>query len=190
METLTIEFILGCWIIFGIVWLVASFATKRTIERQGFQWRLFEVGIAVVVFVLLKSGTAFSAFMGTTVWTQTLTIRLIADAITFSGLLVTLWARATLGGNWSSEVAFKENHELIERGPYRFVRHPIYSGLLLMFLGTALMFDRIGGFVVITIIVIGFWYKARQEEKLLTRHFAEAYPEYRARVKALIPFLF
>ena len=72
---------------------------------------------------------------GPLLWPHNLTTGVIADVVTFLGLLLTLWARVVLGGNWSSGVAFKEQHELIERGPYAYVRHPIYSGVLLMFLG-------------------------------------------------------
>lgn len=76
---------------------------------------------------------------GAILWHWTPTVGLVADAIKGIGLVVTLWARLILGGNWSATVEFKERHELIERGPYRVVRHPIYSGVLLMVLGTAIL---------------------------------------------------
>jgi protein-S-isoprenylcysteine O-methyltransferase Ste14 len=94
-----------------------------------------------------------------------------------------------LGGNWSGRVTFKENHELIQRGPYRFVRHPIYSGLLLMVLGTAVVLNRAGPFLGFVIYFAALGVKLRQEEALMTRHFPETYPPYKARTKALIPFI-
>jgi protein-S-isoprenylcysteine O-methyltransferase Ste14 len=94
-----------------------------------------------------------------------------------------------LGRNWSSAVLFRKDHELIEEGPYRFVRHPIYTSLLLMCLGSALARAQISSALGLIFLFIGFSIKLRQEEILLTRHFPAAYPSYRTRVKALIPFI-
>jgi protein-S-isoprenylcysteine O-methyltransferase Ste14 len=105
------------------------------------------------------------------------------------GLLVTLWARWTLGGNWSSAVTFKQGHELIRTGPYRLVRHPIYTGLLVMALGTALDFGQLRCWLAVPVMAVAFWIKLKQEEKLLLRHFPEEYPIYKRQVKALVPFV-
>ncbi len=93
-------------------------------------------------------------------------------------------------GCWGVVIGFwmKEDHELIERGPYRVVRHPIYSGLLLLILGTAFLVGQMGGFVALVICFCGFWVKLRQEEALLTKHLP-GYSEYRRRTKALVPFV-
>jgi protein-S-isoprenylcysteine O-methyltransferase Ste14 len=114
-------------------------------------------------------------------------IGVLADLLTVAGLAVTLWARAALGSNWSATITFKEGHELIQRGPYAYVRHPIYSGLLLMGLGTAVASGQFGSFVLLGVWFLFFAIKAHFEEQLMTRHFPEAYPEYRRRAKALIP---
>jgi protein-S-isoprenylcysteine O-methyltransferase len=106
-----------------------------------------------------------------------------------SGLFVTLWARRTLAGNWSSDVTFKQGHELVRTGPYRFVRHPIYTGLLIMSLGTAIENGRLHCWLSIILTGIGFWIKLTQEERLLLRHFPDQYPAYRQQVKALVPFV-
>jgi protein-S-isoprenylcysteine O-methyltransferase Ste14 len=110
--------------------------------------------------------------------------------VTVLGLLLAIWARVVLGGNWSGTVTFKENHELIVRGPYALVRHPIYTALLLMFLGTALAIGTAGGFVGLALFFLSFWIKLRQEEALMTEHFGDQYRDYKKRVKALIPFVF
>jgi protein-S-isoprenylcysteine O-methyltransferase Ste14 len=116
--------------------------------------------------------------------------RHLPDATTIIGLLIALWARRELGPNWSSSVVFKEQHELIERGPYRFVRHPIYSGVLLMLLGTMVVWGRLVGVVALLVIIAGLSVKASLEERLLARHFPEAYARYRRRVRAaVIPFV-
>ncbi|SPE60693.1 Isoprenylcysteine carboxyl methyltransferase (fragment) [Verrucomicrobia bacterium] len=105
------------------------------------------------------------------------------------GLIVTLWARWTLGGNWSSSVTFKQGHELIRTGPYRLVRHPIYTGLLVMALGTALDFGQFRCWLALPLMTTAFWVKLKQEEKLLLRHFPREYPLYKRQVKALVPFV-
>lgn len=105
------------------------------------------------------------------------------------GLGVAIWARRTLAGNWSSDVTFKQGHELIESGPYRFVRHPIYTGLILMLLGTAMAKGRVQSWLGLLCQCIGFWIKLRQEEKVMLQHFPNEYPSYRKRVKALVPFI-
>jgi len=109
--------------------------------------------------------------------------------ICICGLVFTLWARYTLAGNWSSDVTFKREHELIRTGPYRFVRHPIYTGLLVMFAGTTLHIGQLRCLLGLLLVAIGFWIKLGQEERLLARHFPEAYPVYKRDVKALIPFV-
>ena len=105
------------------------------------------------------------------------------------GLLVAIWARRTLAGNWSSDVTFKQGHELVKAGPYRFVRHPIYTGLLLMCLGSALDIGRLRGWLGLVLVFVGFWIKLKQEETLMLQHFPDDYPAYRKQVKALVPFV-
>jgi protein-S-isoprenylcysteine O-methyltransferase len=104
-------------------------------------------------------------------------------------LLVTIWSRRTLGGNWSSEVAFKQGHELVKTGPYRYARHPICTGLLLMCLGTAVAVGQFHSWLGLLILCVGFWIKLMQEESLLLQHFPTEYPVYRKQVKALVPFV-
>jgi len=95
----------------------------------------------------------------------------------------------TLGGNWSSEVALKQGHELVKTGPYRFVRHPIYTGLLLMCLGTAIVPGQLRSWLGFLLLCAGFWIKLKQEETLMLQHFPDEYPVYRRQVKVLIPFI-
>lgn len=181
-------FLLICWAIFIIVWAIAAFGTKRTIERDSWWWRLILVAIVAGVFLLRRSGL-FSFLTGAALWQQTLLPDILGAAVTLVGLIGALWARASLGGNWSSDVVIKENHELIERGPYHWVRHPIYSSMLLMAIGGAIWYGRAMGFVTLILVLFALWYKSQQEERLLTKHFPEEYPSYKARVKALIPFV-
>ena len=173
-----------CWAIFVAVWAVSALFVKRTVERSLGWARL--AGLAGIIAVYYLVAHQFPG-LRQPLWSPTASIGVIADLLTVTGLAVALWARAALGRNWSGSIAFKEDHEFIQRGPYAYVRHPIYSGLILMGLGTAVEADRLRSFLLLGVVIIGLAIKAHFEEQLMTRHFPEAYPQYRRRVKALIP---
>lgn len=181
-------FILLCWLIFMVVWAIMAFGTKRTLARGGWGWCLAILAV-VAAFILLRRSEFFGWIEAARLWNQTLLSGLVADVITLIGLGNLLWARVTLGGNWSSDVVIKENQELIERGPYQWMRHPIYSSLLVMVMGMAIWSGHLIGFAIFAAVLLGLWFKLRQEEQLLTKYFPEEYPRYKARVKALIPFV-
>lgn len=110
-------------------------------------------------------------------------------ALCLLGLITAVWARYLLGRNWSVSVQQKENHDLIQTGAYKFVRHPIYTGLLLMFLGNAFIVSRWRGLLAVSIVLISFLFKLKKEEKWLTDLFGSKYIEYRQKTKSLIPWL-
>ena len=176
-----------CWVVVAAFWIVSAFWAKRTKERQALRGRLLCLGLTVLVAVLLIVGIR-RLELNRVVLPPTVAMGILADLIVLLGLWIAIWARATLGGNWSSRVALKEGHELIQRGPYRLIRHPIYSGLLLMVLGTAILAGRVSDFFALLICLGVFWAKARQEELLLTKHLP-GYSEYMVRTKALVPFI-
>jgi protein-S-isoprenylcysteine O-methyltransferase Ste14 len=94
-----------------------------------------------------------------------------------------------LAGNWSSDVTLKRDHELIVTGPYAFVRHPIYTGILLGFVGTALAVGEWRAVLAVALAGVAFWRKLGIEEAVMRRQFGETYARYVARVPALIPFV-
>src|SRR5262245_36403873 len=177
-----------CWMTFYAVWMIAALFTKRTAERSTWWngWWMW-APVAALMF-LMRHAILFAA--SARLWQVTPLLGIVADAVTVIGLLLTLWARRTLGTNWSATVVFKERHELIEGGPYRFVRHPIYSGVLLMLFGTILMWGRLTGVIAFVVVIGGLSVKASLEERLLMRHFPESYARYRRRVRAaVVPFV-
>ncbi len=181
----------ACWVIFLVYWLVSAQSVKQTAGGQGWRrwaWRI-PIIVAAAVFLLLDRIGVVARFAGERLWPTTPPIGITGDALVVIGLAIAVWARRTLGGNWSSEVVIRREHELIEGGPYSYARHPVYSGMLLMLLGAAVLLARPAAFIAFVIFLLGFWFKAMQEERLLTSHFPQAYPRYRARVKALIPFV-
>ena len=105
------------------------------------------------------------------------------------GLAFSVWARIALGGNWSGSVTLKQHHDIIRTGPYRFIRHPIYTGLVVAFLGSALARGEWRGLVAVAIVVAALWRKWRLEERWLEEFFGPAYADYRRATWALIPFL-
>jgi protein-S-isoprenylcysteine O-methyltransferase Ste14 len=104
-------------------------------------------------------------------------------------LIIAFWSRILLGKNWSVSVQRKKHHELIKKGPYSLVRHPIYTGLLLMFLGNTIIESTWRGLIGFLILFVSFWFKLRKEEKWLTGIFGNDYLQYMTTTKALIPWI-
>src|ERR1044071_5724663 len=177
MTTVASHIITTCWIIFLVVWLIAAFRTKRTVEKQSLFSALahrIPVGLGWWMLISLRMPPP----LHWQVLHRLAPLAFLAAAICVYGLFFTLWARRTLAGNWSSDVTFKRDHELIRTGPYRLVRHPIYTGLLVMCLGTVILIGQFRGAVSLALVSIGFWIKLSQEERLLVRHFPDTYPAY------------
>jgi protein-S-isoprenylcysteine O-methyltransferase Ste14 len=114
----------------------------------------------------------------------------VGAALTLAGLLFSAWARVHLGGNWSGIVTVKEDHELVRSGPYGIVRHPIYSGLLLAVVGSALARGEWRGVVAVVIVFWAFRRKMQTEERWMRERFGNGYQAYSERVPALVPFIF
>jgi protein-S-isoprenylcysteine O-methyltransferase Ste14 len=168
------------WAVFWIGWLAAAFTAKRSTNRRGF---LGPRGIAAIGVVLLVRGVG-----GHSLQIHSTVIAVIGTVLFVLGLALAIWARLILGRNWGMPMTQRAEPELVTAGPYRLVRHPIYSGILLGMLGTALAISLIG--LGITLILgIFFVYSATVEERNLTATFPSAYPAYRARTKMIIPFL-
>jgi len=188
MNTITTRIIIACWFIFIIVWVLAAFRTKPIVEKQSAASMLahrLPIGLGWWTLAIPK----WSGPMTWQLIPHTPLFEVLGAAICGYGLAFTLWARYTLAGNWSSDVTFKKDHQLIRSGPYRLVRHPIYTGLLVMCLGTAIHLGQLRGVLSLLLFTLGFWIKLSQEERLLLRHFPDDYPIYRREVKALIPFV-
>ena len=181
-------FIIGCWVVFGLYWAAAAVSTKRTVERQDWKSRTGYVALLTVAFLLLFRLVPIYP-LTIRVLPPSLTVDIAAAVLCLAGLALAIWARRTLGRNWSGLVTLKRDHELVTQGPYRYVRHPIYSAILLMFLASALATGRIDGFVGLVLCFASFWVKLRQEEALMMRHFPDQYPAYRESVRALVPFV-
>ncbi len=138
-------------------------------------------------FILLLAGWA--PWFGLIVLRRTAVSDSAGVAICALGLLVAIWSRKALGAEWSQDVELKQGHKLVEGGPYKLMRHPIYTGHILLALGTAIASGSWIGFAGLASLTIGLWTKLNQEEALLLRFFPGEYPAYKSRVKALIPYV-
>jgi protein-S-isoprenylcysteine O-methyltransferase Ste14 len=167
------------WIVFGIYWIVSAFGAKSG-SRAG---RLRPPGLIVIIaFVLLR------IFGAKNLAVHSVILEVVGTILLVAGLGLAVWARIYLGRNWGMPMTQKDEPELVTSGPYHSIRHPIYSGLLLGILGTALA-TNIYWFIAFGVLGAYFVYSATVEERLLTASFPTTYPRYRETTKMLIPFV-
>lgn len=186
-----ISLAMGCaWGAVGVVWLIGAVSTKRTVRRQPGGARIFHLLLAALGFALLASKGLRAGWLGMRVLPDTHVVAIIGLVLTITGCLFAIWARVTLGTNWSGAATVKAGHQLIAAGPYALARHPIYTGLLTAALGTAVVVGEARCAVGLLLIVLALVVKMSQEERLMLQTFPDAYPAYRQRVKALIPGVF
>ena len=144
----------------------------------------------VMVIVLLSTTRIPLPWLYRQLWPSGIWSFCIGAAVTVAGLLFAVWARQHLASNWSSSVTIKQDHELITTGPYAVVRHPIYTGILTGFLGTAIALSQVRGVIGFVVIFIVFWAKLRKEEEWMRSQFGETYATYARETAALVPYLF
>jgi len=168
------------WIVFWIYWLALAFSAKQSASgRRPFPLTgLSAIGVVLLVRVLGTGGVAVhSPVLGA-----------VGAVVFVCGLALAIWARMYLGSNWGMPMTQRAEPELVISGPYRLVRHPIYSGLLLAMLGTALATSLVG-LVIVVALGAYFYFSGLVEEKNLTATFPTAYPAYRSTTKMIIPFI-
>src|SRR5205814_4432925 len=134
--------------------------------------------LLVIAYLLLVNGYRSPYPLNLRVIPHSEAIAWVGVTLCVAGLAFALWARATLGRNWSGAVTLKEGHELIERGPYRLVRHPIYTGLIAMFLGTVMVLGHAAGIAGLVLVFVSFWIKLREEERIMLKQFPDQYAAY------------
>jgi protein-S-isoprenylcysteine O-methyltransferase Ste14 len=177
----------GIWILFAVVWLISAFNRKQTKQRESPGQRLTYVLPIVFAWLILKGFQVPRGLLRARFLPDTPTIAWIGVVLAAMGIAFAFWARFHLGSNWSGVVTLKENHELIRTGPYRTVRHPIYSGILLGLLGTAVAMGEIRALVALAIIWVSFYIKARREESLLAREFGPNFAVHRQHTGMFFP---
>jgi protein-S-isoprenylcysteine O-methyltransferase Ste14 len=181
----------GAWLIWLIYWGISALNVKSAVRVESGLSRFGKYVLPLIIAVLLLQN--YPVYRGTFLAERFVPAQLwvvwLGFALTIAGLAFACWARVILGRNWSGVVQLKQDHELIVRGPYSVVRHPIYTGLLLAFFGTAVGIGEWRGLIATAIVGVSFWRKLRLEEHWLTELFGEQYRAYMQRVKALIPWV-
>ena len=181
------QWVNALWFLFGLYWLVSAFKLKKTKQRETWRQRLRYVLPLLVAFSLLSRRWAHYGWLGARFVSESDAIAWIGVLLTAAGVAIAIWARWHLGANWSGVVTLKEGHELIRSGPYRTIRHPIYSGILLAMLGSAIAIGEIRGLLAVAIAWLSFYAKARREESLLTQEFGERFAEHQRRTGMFLP---
>lgn len=178
------------WVIF-FYWTFTSFVAKPVHRQESFIKRFILYWLPIMVaLALLGPGNWFGhSWLRENFVEHTDTVGLIGLTLAALGAGIALWSRILLGKNWSIAVQQKEDHELIQHGPYRLVRHPIYSGLLLLFTGHAIIVGDYRGILAVLIVFISFWFKLKKEETVLTQAFGARYENYKKETQALVPFI-
>jgi len=189
MRSLYPYLIPALWLVWLAGWWLAAIRTKETVRRESLGSRLTYTGpLAIAVWLLVSNripGAALNArFVPLAAWPGAFGLALVVLGLGFATA-----ARVYLGRNWSANVTLKRDHELIRSGPYRLVRNPIYTGILVALAGSALARGRWSGVLAVAIAFGSFWYKARLEERVMHDAFGAEYDAYRREVKALIPFV-
>jgi protein-S-isoprenylcysteine O-methyltransferase Ste14 len=177
------------WIVFIAFWIWMARGGKTVAEREGAFSRLSHYGPLAIGILLIAAPSVPLAFLDDRFVPLRLWVVQLGAALTFAGIAFAIWARMTLAGNWSSDVTLKHDHELVVAGPYRWVRHPIYTGILLGLAGTALAVGEWRAALGVVIVGLAYWRKLTIEEAIMRRQFGEAYARYADRVRALIPFV-
>jgi protein-S-isoprenylcysteine O-methyltransferase Ste14 len=182
-----------CWGAVVLVWVIgAIYNAARGPRREGPRTSRSFVGRALALVVIVAV-VAVVRLVPAHAWRA---LRVDSPGVTFAGLAIllaaatfTLWARVALGTMWSMDAAVKEGHRLRTQGPYGITRHPIYTGLLGMLLGSVLVAGVGRSVLVLAAGVVFFEVKIREEERLMSATFPGQYAGYRQRVPRLIPGL-
>ncbi len=182
MGAIELVFAVG-WGVFWLYWLVAAFFTKRGRVPWSRELRIRLV-IVVLAVLLVRLGAFGGHVLNTNPWRAGLGLVLFAAGLGFA-----VWARVHIGRNWGSPMTQKDDPELVTAGPYRLVRHPIYSGILVAGVGTAVALSWLW-LIAVALAGVYFVYSATVEERYMTEQFPDIYPKYKRSTKMLIPFIF
>jgi len=177
------------WIAFLGYWQIKAVGTKTTERLEPAASRILRALTFMIVVVLLLTTLIPIPWLYFALWPQGFWSFWLGAAVTVAGLLFAVWARVHLGKNWSQSVTIKQDHELITTGPYAVVRHPIYTGMLTGFLGSAIAISQVRGLVGFVLVFVVLWLKLRMEEQWMRSQFGETYAAYAHHTAALVPYL-
>jgi protein-S-isoprenylcysteine O-methyltransferase Ste14 len=176
------------WVVLALVWLPGYFMSKSTANVPRLAMQIPATALLALGFVFLLN--PWTRFPNVPVTPHDTLFGIIGVALVLAGVGFAVWARLTLGANWSGlVVTMKQGHELIQNGPYAIVRHPIYTGILLAMIGTALTRGILAGYIGVTAGLVAIMIRIKIEEQLMSERFGDAYQVYRRRARKLVPFV-
>ncbi len=175
------------WFAWCVLWLLMA-AWSKPSKRREFPWQRLEHVVPMVIgFMFIYNHHFAWRFLGDRVVTENSVITLAGLLLTAGGLIFAVWARIALGANWSGTVTIKSGHNLIRRGPYKWIRHPIYTGILISFVGTVLLLGEVRAFCGFAVILLALYRKAKREEKFLSEEFGEGFAEHAKHTGMFLP---
>src|SRR5437588_12979492 len=181
------QWISSLWFLFGAYWLVSAFKRKKTKQRESMLQRFGYTLLLAAGFYLLYQSQPLYGWLRDRFLPAGPASEWFGVLLTAAGVAVAFWARWHLGANWSGVVTLKEGHELIRTGPYRNIRHPIYTGILLALLGTVLATGEVRGLLGVAIACLSFYWKARREESFLSQEFGEKFAAHAKQTGMFLP---
>jgi protein-S-isoprenylcysteine O-methyltransferase Ste14 len=180
-------FISDLWMLFALYWLVSALNRKKTKRRESVAQRLLYMLPLLAAFYVLYNGDLRRGWLATQFLPHTELVQWLGVAIVVAGMAIACWARLHLGTNWSGVVTLKEGHELIRSGPYRTIRHPIYTGILIAFFGNVIQLGQVRGLIALVVIGLSFYIKARREESFLAQEFGPGFNEHTQQTGMFLP---
>lgn len=177
------------WLLWLAYWFVAARSVKPFQRRESAWSRLAHFGPIALAAWMLAADHLPGHFLEGRAWPSNEATFWIGIGLLVAGLLFAVWARRAIGRNWSGSVTVKEDHELVRTGPYAIVRHPIYTGLLLAFIGSALPRGEWRGVAAVLLVALALWRKLKLEERWMGETFGARYAAYKRETKALVPYL-
>jgi protein-S-isoprenylcysteine O-methyltransferase Ste14 len=175
------------WLVFLAYWLYSARQLKTVKRREPHAERAVYLTLMVTAYALVFDRWLSKGWLGHRFVPDSAPLGAVGVAITFAGVALAVWARYHLGQNWSATVTLKEGHELIRSGPYGRIRHPIYTGMLIAFAGTALTLGEYRGLLGFAIATSTFFFKARKEERYLTQEFGERFQDHLRNTGMFLP---
>ncbi len=177
------------WVAFFVIWLLWGIKTKPTQSREPVSSRVSYTVFTVAAYFLMFSGDITQPWLRQRLYDPTPFSNGLGVAVTLAGILFAFWARFYLGENWSGAVTVKVGHQLVRTGPYRWVRHPIYTGLISAMVGTAIVRHQLRGLIAVVLAYVGFKIKSKIEERTMISTFGEQYDDYSRTTGAIVPKL-
>jgi len=177
------------WWILGLVWLIKAFTMKKAKRTETPSERVLHIAPLLIAFWFLFGRVLPFQWLFLPLLPSRPLFWWLGVVITALGMAISIWARLSLGSNWSGLVTLKDDHELIRKGLYRRIRHPIYTGILVGVIGTGMIHGQLRGLLCFVILYLTFYFKAKREESFLLQEFGPNFTEHQSHTGMFWPKL-